>query len=126
MNYTKTIAVSELPEGTQKAVTVAGQDVALFHHGGKITAICGTCPHQGGPLAEGKVERGADGVLRVACPWHGWQFDIATGNMPLELGVRQAVHEVKIQDGIIFVSDTPSVPAISPASPARARCGGRE
>ena len=105
MNYTKTIAVSELPEGTQKAVRVAGQDVALFHHGGKITAICGTCPHQGGPLAEGKVERGADGVLRVACPWHGWKFDIATGNTPLGLGVRQAVHDVKIQDGIIFVSD---------------------
>ena len=112
MNYTKTIAVSELPEGTQKAVTVAGQDVALFHHGGKITALCGTCPHEGGPLAEGKVERGADGVLRVVCPWHGWKFDIATGNMPLELGVRQAVHDVKIQDGIIFVSDTASVPAI--------------
>ena len=112
MHYTKTIAVSELPEGTQKAVTVAGQDVALFHYGGKITALCGTCPHEGGPLAEGKVERGADGVLRVVCPWHGWKFDIATGNMPLELGVRQAVHDVKIQDGIIFVSDTASVPAI--------------
>jgi nitrite reductase/ring-hydroxylating ferredoxin subunit len=77
MSYTKTIAVSELPEGTQKTVTLAGQDVALFHHGGKITALCGTCPHEGGPLAEGNVERGADGVLRVVCPWHGWQFDIA-------------------------------------------------
>jgi nitrite reductase/ring-hydroxylating ferredoxin subunit/multimeric flavodoxin WrbA len=114
MNYTKTIAVSALPEGTQKAVTVAGQDVALFHYGGKITALCGTCPHEGGPLAEGKVERGADGMLRVVCPWHGWKFDIATGNRPLELGVRQAVHDVKIQDGIIFVSDAPSVPAVLP------------
>jgi nitrite reductase/ring-hydroxylating ferredoxin subunit len=112
MNYTKTIAVSELPEGTQKAVTVAGQNLALFHHGGKITALCGTCPHDGGPLAEGTVERGADGVLRVVCPWHGWKFDIVTGTMPLGLGVRQAVHDVKIQDGIIFVSDTPAIPAM--------------
>jgi len=114
MNYTKTIAVSELPEGMQKAVMLAGQDVALFHHGGKITAISGTCPHEGGPLAEGKVERGADGALRVTCPWHGWQFDIATGNAPPGLVVRQAVHEVKIQDGFIFVSDTPSIQAILP------------
>ena len=112
MHYTKTIAVSELPEGTQKAVTVAGQAVALFHHGGKITALSGTCPHEGGPLAEGKVERGADGVLRVVCPWHGWKFDIVTGNASPEPVVRQAVHDVKIQDGIIFVSDTPAIPAI--------------
>jgi nitrite reductase/ring-hydroxylating ferredoxin subunit len=114
VNYTKTIAVSELPEGTKKAVTLAGRVVALFHYGGKITAICGTCLHDGGPLAEGKVGRGADGVLRVACPWHGWQFDIATGHMPLKTGARQAVHDVKIQDGIIFVSDTPSIPAVPP------------
>jgi nitrite reductase/ring-hydroxylating ferredoxin subunit/multimeric flavodoxin WrbA len=114
MTYTKTIAVSELPEGTQKAVTVAGQDVALFNQGGKITAISGTCPHEGGPLAEGTVERGPDGVLRVACPWHGWKFDMATGDAPPGLGVRQAVHEVKVQDGFIYVSDTPSLPAILP------------
>lgn len=34
--------------------------------------------------------------------------------MPLELGVRQAVYKVKIQDGIICVSDTPAIPAIPP------------
>lgn len=71
MNYTKTIAVSELPEGTQKTVTLAGRNIALIHSGEKITAICGTCPHNGGPLAEENIERGADGVLRVVCPWHG-------------------------------------------------------
>jgi nitrite reductase/ring-hydroxylating ferredoxin subunit/multimeric flavodoxin WrbA len=113
MNYTKTIAVSELAEGTQKAVTVEGQDIALFHHGGKITALCGKCPHKGGPLADGNVEQGADGVRRVVCPWHGWQFDIATGDAP-EGSVRQAVHDVKIEDGMIAVSVTPSIPAVLP------------
>jgi nitrite reductase/ring-hydroxylating ferredoxin subunit len=99
------------PGGTQKAVTLDGRTIALFHYGGKITAISGVCSHEGGPLAEGKVERGADGVLRVACPWHGWQFDIATGHMPMKAGVWQAVHDVKIRDGFILVSDSPLIPA---------------
>lgn len=114
MSHKKTIPLSDLPAGTQKSVTVSGQDVALFHHGGKITALCGTCPHKGGPLAEGDIEVGADGVRRVVCPWHGWQFDIATGEHPDGIA-RQAVHDVKIEDGMIAVSDIPSIPARLPA-----------
>ena len=42
--------------------------------GGEVFAIKAVCPHRGGPLANGRL----DGHV-VACPWHGWTFDVRTG-----------------------------------------------
>lgn len=68
--------VSEVPEGQAKAIDVSGVTIALFHRADGWFAIENTCPHRGGPLAEGDVEDHA-----VTCPWHGSQFDIGTGNL---------------------------------------------
>ena len=65
---------SELPPGQSKSVQAEGQTIALFNVGGTYYAIEDTCSHVGGPLSEGAVE----GVT-VTCPWHGAQFDVATG-----------------------------------------------
>jgi thiamine pyrophosphate-dependent acetolactate synthase large subunit-like protein len=40
------------------------------------------CPHQGGPLGEGAIERGTDGACWLRCPWHGWDFHPLTGKPP--------------------------------------------
>lgn len=48
--------------------------VAVFRHEGHWYAIDAMCAHQGGPLAQGLVRDGC-----VTCPWHGWQYDLATG-----------------------------------------------
>lgn len=60
---------SDVPEGKARKVSAGGKELALFDADG-VRALDNTCPHQGGPLAEGTVE---DGCLR--CPWHGWGFD---------------------------------------------------
>ena len=52
-----------------------GKSVALFNVGGTICALDGTCPHAGGPLGEGSLE---DDI--VTCPWHGWSFNVKTGD----------------------------------------------
>ena len=57
-----------------KLVEVGGQKIAVFNMGGKYYAIENTCPHRGGPLAEGMVA--GDEVI---CPWHGSRFNIKTG-----------------------------------------------
>lgn len=60
--------------------TPDGRRLALYLVDGQIYALNNACPHMGGPLGEGQVE---DGI--ITCPWHGWQFEIATGcciNMP--------------------------------------------
>ena len=67
----------ELPEGRVKAVTCALQTVCMTHYQGRYAALDNKCPHQGGPLGEGSIEKG---ILR--CPWHGWDFDPLTGKAP--------------------------------------------
>lgn len=64
----------EIPAGTGKIVFAGDKAVALFNIGGKFYAVDNTCPHRGGPLGEGELD---DCI--VTCPWHGWQFDVTTG-----------------------------------------------
>ncbi len=76
--YVRVAAVGEIPAGRGKAVVVGGREIAVFNVAGSYYAVEGTCPHQGGPLAEGWLE----GPL-VTCPWHAWCFDVRTGRMVL-------------------------------------------
>jgi nitrite reductase (NADH) small subunit len=57
-----------------RAVKLHGREIALFKDGDAIRAIDNTCLHTGGPLAGGPVVDGC-----VVCPWHGWVYDLATG-----------------------------------------------
>lgn len=69
--------LEELPEGRVKSVTCAHKNLCLTHYQGQYAALDNRCPHQGGPLGEGSIEKG---LLR--CPWHGWDFDPLTGKSP--------------------------------------------
>src|SRR5690348_14357617 len=67
-------AVSDVPPGTAREVMAGDQVVALFNVDGRFYALDGVCPHAGGPLGEGALR----GTV-VTCPWHGWQFDVVSG-----------------------------------------------
>jgi nitrite reductase/ring-hydroxylating ferredoxin subunit len=80
----------EVPPGERKIVEVAGRSIGIFNVAGRYYAIRNRCPHQGGPLClgvqTGMVEAGGPGQYHYArrgeflrCPWHGWEFEIATG-----------------------------------------------
>jgi nitrite reductase/ring-hydroxylating ferredoxin subunit len=97
--FVKLATLDELPEGVAKEVEHDGRIYALFNVGGAISAIDGICPHQGGPLAEGELA----GTV-VTCPWHGWQFDVRTGQSPLMARVRQPVYEVRIEGRDVLVA----------------------
>jgi nitrite reductase (NADH) small subunit len=71
-------AAADIPPGNAKSFIVGVREVAVFNVNGTFYAIEGTCPHQGGPLAEGWI----DGPI-VTCPWHAWCFDVRTGRMTL-------------------------------------------
>lgn len=96
-------AVDEIPPGGRKIVTVAGLSIGIFNLGGEFFALRNRCPHQGGPLCEGKtwgalqarvpgqVEYSRAGEI-LTCPWHAWEFDIRTGQSwcdPARLRVRR-------------------------------------
>jgi nitrite reductase/ring-hydroxylating ferredoxin subunit len=73
-HWIRIAAARDCPPGKALECVAQGRIVALFNVDGTFHALDGVCPHQGGPLAKGRL----DG-LTVTCPWHGWQFDASTG-----------------------------------------------
>ncbi len=97
----KTVPRSKIDADQDLAVEVLVENrvIAVFRHAGSWYAIDGMCSHQGGPLADGVVRDGC-----VTCPWHGWQYDLATGiqminRQPLQesFPIRQIDDRVEIQ-----------------------------
>ena len=90
-----------------KAVTVtpkSGERIAIFRQEKGISAIVAVCSHQNGPLGEGCIK---DGL--ITCPWHGFQFDPETGAAPAPFEDRVQTHEVKFENGVIWVKSTPDL-----------------
>jgi 3-phenylpropionate/trans-cinnamate dioxygenase ferredoxin subunit len=95
--------VDEIPPGGRKIVEVAGRSIGVFNVDGIFYALRNRCPHQGGPLCRGTISGFVSAtkpgeyhhsrhgqILR--CPWHGWEFDIATGQSwfdPRKIRVRR-------------------------------------
>ena len=82
--------VADVAPGERKLVNVRGRPIAIFNLGGEFFGLLNRCPHQGGPLCDGLLtglilsdEPGSYRYSRpgeiIRCPWHGWEFDIRTG-----------------------------------------------
>lgn len=82
--------VSEFPPGGRKVVQVGNRSIGVFRVGEKFYALNNYCPHQGGPLCLGRTAptavsdkpgdfRVKEDELFLACPWHGWEYDVKTG-----------------------------------------------
>ncbi|HEU4784029.1 MAG TPA: chlorite dismutase family protein [Ktedonobacterales bacterium] len=99
--------VEEIPEGTSRVVFLNGQQVALFHAGGRFYAIGNRCSHARGPLSEGELSI-CDGACVVTCPWHFAQFNLETGKVVD--GVASApvpTYRVEVRDGVVYVGTKP-------------------
>ena len=92
-------ACSEIPSGSAKVVVACGRVVALFHLDGAFFAVDNTCPHRGGPLAEGVLEGRV-----VTCPWHGWKYDVRTGEMTMNPAARVNCYQARVESGDVQVS----------------------
>lgn len=91
--------ISEVPEGRSKCFVVEGQKIAVFQAGGKFYALDDMCSHADASLSDGWV----DGKC-VACPWHGAQFDLETGEaLSLPATRKVNTYPVSIVDGKIDV-----------------------
>ncbi|MEP1231446.1 MAG: thiamine pyrophosphate-dependent enzyme [Litorimonas sp.] len=78
----KVAELDELPDGRVMSAKAGHRAIALSHFDGQYAAMDNKCPHQGGPLGEGSIEKGVDGKCWIRCPWHGWDFDPLTGKPP--------------------------------------------
>jgi len=90
--------LSYLAEGRVITVHAGNKEICLSHFEGEICALDNKCPHQGGPLGEGSIEKG---LLR--CPWHGWDYHPCSGKAPgFDDGV--STYPVKIEGKSVFVA----------------------
>ncbi len=83
-------SLSDFPAGARRRVDVDGRPIVVFNVDGDFFALLDRCPHQGGPLSRGDqiglVESAGAGDYRycrrgqiIRCPWHHWEFDLASG-----------------------------------------------
>jgi nitrite reductase/ring-hydroxylating ferredoxin subunit len=115
-----------IPPGDRRIVTVEGISIGVFNIKGEFFALRNRCPHQGGPLCEGKlwglIEAEVPGELKfsregeiLTCGWHGWEFDIRTGQSWCEPGrLRTRRYDVTVKPGAEIASDTASAIGMIP------------
>ena len=95
----KVAKASEISSGTGKVVEAGGKPIAVFNCDGTFYAIDNTCAHRGGPLAEGSLSG-----TTVACPWHGWEYDVKTGACQVDPAITLKTYPVKLEGDDILVS----------------------
>src|SRR3989338_8777336 len=96
---TKIAKTSDIPTGTGKVVEISGKTVAVFNCEGTLFAIDNTCKHRGGPLGEGSLSN-----TTVTCPWHGWEYDVKTGECAMDPSIKVQTFDVKVEGDDVLVS----------------------
>ena len=110
----------DVPEGGGVLVHAAGLEVGVFRVGGRLVAYENRCAHQGGPVCIGEVmgryvevvgpdgatlgERFADDHPHLVCPWHGWEYDLATGRCHADPRYRLRRFPVEVRDGRVYLT----------------------
>jgi methionine sulfoxide reductase heme-binding subunit len=97
--------VDDIPHNRGRTVCLSGERVAIFRYDGKVSAVSNVCRHQNGPLGEGKVVAGC-----IVCPWHGYEYEPASGRAPVPFTERLPTFSVKVIDGRVLVNPVPHPP----------------
>lgn len=105
----------EIPPGGRKIVRIAGREVGIFNIGGAFYALKNVCPHQGARVCLGKIvgttlpsevyqfQYGREGQI-LRCPWHEWEYDIATGESLFDPSVKVVSYPVEVIGDEIVVT----------------------
>ena len=96
--FERVARVDEIPSGKSLVVQVSGKPIAVFNVEGQFFAIYNVCPHEGGPLGEGRLK----GCI-VSCPWHDLAFDIRNGQATDGGGYCVGSYEVRIEGTEVYV-----------------------
>lgn len=101
----KVAGIDDLPDGRVRTVVAGKHSIALTRVGDRYGALDNRCPHQGGPLGEGSIEKG---LLR--CPWHGYDYDPLTGRPPAGFSDAPSCLPLEIREDGIYVGVPVDVP----------------
>ena len=112
--------VDEFDDPGKKVIVAGDDEYGVFCVEGEFFAWRNECPHQGGPVCQGRIfkrvvevmhadktahgrDYADDGRLNIVCPWHGMEFDIRTGHFTGTPGMALDRTEVQVQDGEVFI-----------------------
>jgi nitrite reductase/ring-hydroxylating ferredoxin subunit len=113
--------LDEIPPGERKVVEVGGRSIGVFNINGEFYALRNRCPHQGGPVCQGRLtgflECNAPGEFNykrkgeiLRCPWHGWEFDVKTGQSWVDpTRMRTRSYKVSVESGEAALEKGPYV-----------------
>ena len=82
------------PVGESMEVVAEGRMIAVYNVNGQVFGLDGVCPHQGGPLGKGQL---AGNI--VTCPWHGWQFNVESGENQITPSICQPKIAIVVRNG---------------------------
>lgn len=106
--------------GDRRFVDLDGQSVGVFNIDGEYYTLRNRCAHQNGPVCSGKLTRDIEGEFggpgervservgtdpAIACPDHGWEYDLATGRHLGDADVSLPTYPVVIEDGVVYIED---------------------
>lgn len=110
---------SEIPKGERVIVDVEGKEIGVFNVKGEYYAVLNWCVHQGGPCCEGTVDGTYSATFDrdtlevdlqwvkedeiLSCPWHGWEYDLTTGECLSNNRYTIPQYPVSISDGDVIV-----------------------
>ena len=96
--FTWAAKANDIPSGEGRVCEVNGVAIALFNVDDTFHALDNTCIHRGGPLGDGICTDGT-----VTCPWHGWEYSMATGECESMPGQSVDTYEVRVDGEDIHV-----------------------
>ncbi|MBO0707986.1 MAG: Rieske 2Fe-2S domain-containing protein [Candidatus Dormibacteraeota bacterium] len=110
-------SIDDFPEGSQRVVRLGAREIGVFNIRGRLYGLPNVCPHQAGPLCEGRrvpgtttaraeggwrTEWGLEGEV-ISCPWHGLEYHIPTGQCLAFPEIRLRTYQVEARDGEVVV-----------------------
>ncbi len=98
----RVLAPDELADQRVTAVSVGRRTLCMTRVGDTFGALDNACPHQGGPLGEGSIERGW-----LRCPWHGYDYSPCNGAPPPPFDDAPAAYAVEVRDDGVYVALPP-------------------
>jgi nitrite reductase (NADH) small subunit len=108
-------ATADIPPGEHRIVDVKGHSIGVFNVHGTFIAVLNMCPHELAPVCRGRVggttlpsrpgeyRWGREGEI-LACPWHGWEYDLLSGEMLADRRIRLKRYPVEEDDGAVFIT----------------------
>ena len=110
-------ALADIADGDHRVFMVGTTEFGVFRQGEHVVAWENRCPHAGGPVCQGKIYNrvtekiGADhksqgmfftDTRHIVCPWHGYEFEVASGCHPADRNVRLKPVQVALREGQIY------------------------